>query len=119
MNALRCYRGSTADYQRQSHVRGDGGGDGAAAGDALFVAAAEADAAMRATCTAAKANEQMVVYTIYFGDANTGNNGPSNAETLLSDCASGPGQFYNVTALDIEAAFASIAISVQKLKLTQ
>ncbi len=81
--------------------------------------AADADAAMLATCAAAKANDQMVVYTIYFGDANTGNNGPSNAETLLSNCASGPGQFYNVTALDIEAAFSSIAISVQKLKLTQ
>ncbi|KAB7616229.1 VWA domain-containing protein [Amylibacter sp. SFDW26] len=81
--------------------------------------AQEADTAMRATCEAAKQHDNLVVYTIYFGDANTTSNGSSNAETLLSDCASGPGQFYNVTALDIEAAFASIAISVQKLKLTQ
>ena len=81
--------------------------------------ASDADAAMRATCTAAKQNANLVVYTIYFGDANTSSSGTSNAETLLSDCASGPGQFYNVTAFDIEAAFSSIAISVQKLKLTQ
>ncbi len=84
-----------------------------------LASAADADAAMLATCNAAKQHSNVVVYTIYFGDANSDNNGTSNAEQLLSDCASGPGQFYNVTGLDIEAAFASIAISVQKLKLTQ
>ena len=80
--------------------------------------ATQADTNMRATCTAAKQNDNMVVYTIFFGDSNT-NGGVSRAEQLLRDCASGPCQFYNVTGLDIEAAFASIAISVQKLKLTQ
>jgi Flp pilus assembly protein TadG len=74
---------------------------------------AEADAQMLASCSTAKSNG-ISVYSIAF-------NAPSAAETLMRDCASTPTHFFavNDSGANISAAFASIALSIQKLKLTQ
>lgn len=76
-----------------------------------YSSSSEADAQMLDACSAAKSNG-IVVYTIAFS-------APSSAETLLKNCATSLSNYYDVDTTDIATAFASIAVSVQKLKLTQ
>lgn len=66
---------------------------------------------MYAVCNRAKANG-VVVFTIAFQVDSTG-------AAQMSNCASSPAHFYDVKGLDIGAAFQSIAMSIQKIKLTQ
>jgi len=73
--------------------------------------ASNADAEMLSSCNAAK-NNGVAVYTIAFS-------APSDAQTLLQNCATSINNYYDVDSADIATAFASIALSVQKLKLTQ
>jgi len=76
-----------------------------------YSSASNADAEMLSSCNAAK-NNGVVVYTIAFS-------APSDAQTLLQNCATSINNYYDVDSADIATAFASIAVSVQKLKLTQ
>jgi len=76
-----------------------------------YSSASNADAEMLNSCNAAK-NNGVVVYTIAFS-------APSDAQTLLQNCATSINNYYDVDSADIATAFASIAVSVQKLKLTQ
>lgn len=76
-----------------------------------YSSASNADAEMLNACSAAK-NNGVVVYTIAFS-------APSDAQTLLQNCATSINNYYDVDSADIATAFASIAVSVQKLKLTQ
>jgi hypothetical protein len=73
--------------------------------------ASEADTEMNNACTIAK-NRGVVVYTIAFA-------APSAAQTLLQGCASSLNNYYDVDSTDIASAFSAIAMSIQKLKLTQ
>lgn len=66
---------------------------------------------MYAVCDRAKANG-VIVFTIGFQVDNT-------AKTQMRNCASSPAHFYDVSGLDIAAAFKSIALAIQKIKLTQ
>ncbi len=62
-------------------------------------------------CDAVK-EEQVIVFTIGF-------EAPESGEAVLSDCASSPSHFFDVDGLAINDAFASIASSIRKLRLTQ
>lgn len=62
-------------------------------------------------CEAAK-DQQIIVFTIGF-------EAPSSGEAVLKDCASSASHFYDVDGLAISDAFASIASSIRKLRLTQ
>jgi hypothetical protein len=71
----------------------------------------EADAAMEASCTAAR-EKGLVVYTIGFETS------PSTSAKLQA-CASTPAHYYDAVGIQISEVFAQIAASIQKLKLTQ
>lgn len=66
---------------------------------------------MYAVCDRAKANG-VIVFTIGFQVDNTG-------AMEMRNCASSSSHFYDVKGLDIAAAFQSIAMAIQKIKLTQ
>jgi hypothetical protein len=76
-----------------------------------FATASQADTQMTSSCTIAK-NRGVVVYTIAFS-------APSHAQTLLQGCATSLNNYYDVDTTDIASAFSAIAVSIQKLKLTQ
>ncbi len=76
-----------------------------------FATKSEADSQMLASCDAAK-NNGIVVYSIAFS-------APAHAQTLLQNCATSLNNYYPASTADIASVFASIAVSVQKLKLTQ
>ena len=63
-----------------------------------------------AVCNRAKANG-VIVFTIGFQLTD-------NGKTEMRNCASSANQFYDVSGLDISAAFQSIATSIQKIRLT-
>ncbi len=71
----------------------------------------EGDVRMQNICTAAK-NAGITIFTI-----GTDIDPNSNAYTQMLNCASTPGHFYAVGAADLGAAFASIANTIQKLRL--
>lgn len=77
----------------------------------VYSTSSEADAQMLSSCSAAK-DHGVVVYTIAFS-------APDHAETLLKSCATSLNTYYEASTTNIAAAFAAIASSVQKLKLTQ
>ena len=62
-------------------------------------------------CSAAK-NNYVTIYSIGFMASTAG-------KTVLKECATKPSYFYDVQSLDIATAFASIANSINKLRLTQ
>jgi len=62
-------------------------------------------------CNAAKDNG-IVVYTIGF-------EAPSGGQAVLKSCASSDSHYYDVDGIEISQAFAAIASSIRKLKLTQ
>lgn len=66
-------------------------------------------------CTSAK-SKGVVVYTIGFQLTDSG--GDLTMKNELRSCASSASQYYDVTGLDIGAAFQSIATSIQKIRLT-
>lgn len=69
------------------------------------------DAQLLDVCDAAK-NNYVTIYSIGFMASSGGT-------TVLKKCATKPGYFYDVQNLDIATAFASIANSINKLRLTQ
>jgi len=76
-----------------------------------YATADQADANMLASCSAAK-NKGVVVYSIAFS-------APTHAQDLLKNCATSLSTYYDAKTSDIATVFASIAMSIQKLKLTQ
>ncbi len=73
--------------------------------------ATEMDNRLLNLCRLAK-QQGIVVYTIAF-------EAPSGARTLLQNCASSINHAFDVDGLEISSAFASIATSIRKLRLTQ
>ncbi|TDK51590.1 pilus assembly protein [Antarcticimicrobium luteum] len=69
------------------------------------------DTRTKAICDAAKA-EGIIVFTIGF-------EAPWSGLEVLKDCASSSSHFFDVEGLEISDAFASIASSIRKLRLTQ
>lgn len=76
-----------------------------------WVADTAKDARTRAICDAAKA-QGIIVFTIGF-------EAPSEGLAVLRNCASSDSHFFDVNGLEIADAFASIASSIRKLRLTQ
>jgi Flp pilus assembly protein TadG len=70
-----------------------------------------ADTRLLTNCTAAK-DAGLVVFTIGF-------EAPSAGQAVMQSCASSISHYYDVQGTDISNAFASIAATIQKLKLTQ
>ncbi|WP_232825542.1 pilus assembly protein [Albibacillus kandeliae] len=62
-------------------------------------------------CNAAK-DEGVIIFAIGF-------EAPDSGRTVLRKCASSDAHFYDVQGLEISDAFASIATSIRKLRLTQ
>jgi Flp pilus assembly protein TadG len=77
----------------------------------VYSTASQADTQMTNSCASAK-NNGVVVYSIAF-------EAPQNAQDLLKECATSNNNYYDVDTTDIASAFAAIAVSIQKLKLTQ
>jgi Flp pilus assembly protein TadG len=77
-----------------------------------YTTASQADTQMLEACSAAKQSNNVVVYSIAF-------EAPSSAQTLLQSCATSPGHYYSADTANIADVFSAIAVSVQKLKLTQ
>ena len=69
------------------------------------------DARTKAICDTAK-DEQIIVFTIGF-------EAPRGGRAVLKDCASSDAHYFDVQGLAITDAFASIASSIRKLRLTQ
>ncbi len=65
----------------------------------------------RSICNAAK-DKNIIVFTIGF-------EAPSSGQAVIEDCASSPAHYFDVDGLEISDAFASIASSIRKLRLTQ
>ena len=66
----------------------------------------------RAICDAVK-SQQVIVFAIGF-------EAPSGGQSILSDCASSPNHYFNVTGgAQLTDAFYKIASSIRKLRLTQ
>jgi len=73
------------------------------------------DIRLQKICSAAD-DAGIVVFTIGY-DISVSTN-PNSPYVQMRDCASTPGHFYRVGVDDLDAAFASIAQTIQKLKLT-
>jgi Flp pilus assembly protein TadG len=76
-----------------------------------YVPSSTKNARTKSICDAAKDN-QVIVFTIGF-------EAPSSGKAVLKDCASSDSHFFDVNGLAINDAFASIASSIRKLRLTQ
>lgn len=76
-----------------------------------YVNSTTKDARTHAICDAAKAQD-IIVFTIGF-------EAPSQGLAVLHDCASSDSHFFDVDGLEISDAFAAIASSISKLRLTQ
>ncbi len=76
-----------------------------------WVPAATKNTRTKSICDAVKA-QQVIVFTIGF-------EAPAAGQTVLADCASSPSHFFDVDGLEISEAFAAIASSIRKLRLTQ
>jgi Flp pilus assembly protein TadG len=88
-------------------------------GDASAAAtqSAESNADFAALCTGMKA-KGIKVYTIGFGLSTVPQPQRNAAKTLLGDCASDPGQFYDTeTETELSGAFSSIADQLSTLRL--
>lgn len=68
-------------------------------------------ASFYAICNQAKANA-ITIFTIAF-------EAPNSAKTEMSNCATSAGHYYNVSGLQIQTAFRSIANQIANLRLTQ
>ncbi len=75
-----------------------------------FVGPSTKDSSVLSMCSAAK-DKGVKIFTIGF-------EAPTVGQNLLKACASSPAHFYSVAGLNIKTAFASIANSINKLRLT-
>lgn len=76
-----------------------------------WVDSATKDARTQNICNAAK-DQGIIVFTIGF-------EAPPRGESVLRDCASSINHYFDVDGLELNDAFASIASSIRKLRLTQ
>lgn len=77
-----------------------------------FVDENEGDRRSRQMCDVAKADDNIIIFTIAF-DA------PARGQTLMRYCASSDAHYYDVDGIDISNAFASIAQTINRLRLVQ
>lgn len=77
----------------------------------IYSTRAEADDQMIRACSTAK-SQGIKVYTISFKVT------PRESKEIFKQCATSLSYYYDVDETDIGTAFASIAVSIQKLKLT-
>ncbi len=73
---------------------------------------ADADTNLKAICDKAKENAWIEVFTVAF-------EAPIGGQTVLQDCASEVGNYFDVAGTQISDAFSQIAAEISKLRLTQ
>lgn len=71
-----------------------------------------ADTNLSAICTEAKRDRHIEVFAIAF-------EAPDTSATLLDNCSSGDGRFFDVAGTGIDEAFNSIAVQISLLRLTE
>ncbi|MEM7722344.1 MAG: Tad domain-containing protein [Pseudomonadota bacterium] len=72
----------------------------------------QGDANLRAICDAVRIHRDFVVFAIAF-------EAPQGGQDVMRHCATTPGHYYDVQGLDIADAFASIARTINQLRLVQ
>ncbi len=77
----------------------------------LYAGRSEADANLRAICDAANA-QGVIVFTIAF-------EAPPGGQDVMQYCATTPSHYYDANGIEISEAFASIAQSINQLRLIQ
>ncbi len=77
----------------------------------LYAGANAADTNLRAICDAAN-NAGIIVFTIAF-------EAPTRGQSVMQYCATTPSHYYDADGIEISEAFASIAASINQLKLIQ
>lgn len=77
----------------------------------LYAGPTEADANLRAICDAARA-QNILVFTIAF-------EAPVAGQEVMRYCATSEAHYYDVEGVEISEAFASIANTINQLKLIQ
>ncbi|MGF1552643.1 MAG: pilus assembly protein TadG-related protein [Paracoccaceae bacterium] len=102
------------DLYRHKKVRIDDEEGGATRKDVNGVDRTYGDSFTVDMCEAVKTNEQAIVYTIGFNIEKG-----SDADKVLSTCATSPTTYYYVKDLDIASAFANIATELSTLALTE
>jgi hypothetical protein len=80
-------------------------------GDELYAGRTQADNNLRAICDAANA-QNIMVFSIGF-------EAPSGGREVMQYCASSPAHYYDVQGIEISDAFASIARTINQLRLIQ
>lgn len=80
-------------------------------GDQLYAGRTQADNNLRAICDAARA-QNILVFTIGF-------EAPSGGQAVMRYCASSDAHYYDVQGIEISDAFASIARTINQLRLIQ
>ena len=103
------YRPKQYAYPRSCNAATSDASSGSCA--TVPLSAGDALSRMNAVCNRAKSNG-VTVFTIGFQVNDT-------SKAQMSACASSPSHFYDVSGLDINTAFQSIATSIQKIRLTQ
>jgi len=76
-----------------------------------YAGSSQADANLRNICDAAN-DAGIIVFTIAF-------EAPSRGEAVMQHCATTPANYYDAEGLEISEAFASIAASINQLRLIQ
>lgn len=76
-----------------------------------YAGANQADANLRNICDAAN-DTGIVIFTIAF-------EAPTRGQNVMQHCASTPANYYNAEGIEISEAFASIAASINQLRLIQ
>lgn len=77
----------------------------------MTVNASQADSQLSTVCAAAR-DQGIVVYAV-------GVEAPQRGLDAMSDCASSPSHYFDVSGSELDETFASIARTMQKLRLTQ
>ncbi|AHM04164.1 hypothetical protein roselon_01798 [Roseibacterium elongatum DSM 19469] len=79
--------------------------------DYQYAGRSAADANLRSVCTAAQ-NAGILIFSIGF-------EAPDGGQRVMRDCASSDAHYYDVDGIEISDAFASIARSINQLRLVQ
>lgn len=77
----------------------------------IYVESAQGDTRLLQMCNVAKQND-IVIFTIAF-------QAPAGGQSVMRNCASSDAHYYDVTGLNISDAFASIARTINQLRLVQ
>jgi hypothetical protein len=100
---FRSRRTSPGDWDLYNRIRSNG--------DELYAGRTQGDNNLRAICDAANA-QNILVFAIGF-------EAPAGGQAVMRHCASSDAHYYDVDGIEISDAFASIARTINSLRLIQ